>query len=106
MRVRRLKSRWASSRSCCTRLPLTATLYFAEIRFHTRDFGVAPWIELFLQDVDESVSGDQRTANARVMTRMWVDGDEHHDFSYDAVIAILENAKAVLLEGEQKLTPH
>ena len=50
--------------------------------------------------------GEQRTANARVMTRMCVDGDEHHDFSYDAVIAILEKAKAVLLKGEQKLTPH
>ena len=66
----------------------------------------AGWIELFLQDVDETASGEQRTANARVMTRMWVDGDEHHDFSYDAVLAILEKAKAILLEGEQERTPH
>ena len=66
----------------------------------------AGWIELFLQDVDETASGEQRTANARVMTRMWVDGDEHHDFSYDAVLATLEKAKAILLEGEQERTPH
>jgi len=75
-------------------------LYFAEIRFQSRD-GVAAWIELFLQDVDESAPGEQRTADAHVMTRMWVDGDEHHDFSYDSVIAILEKAKAILLEAEQ-----
>ena len=45
-------------------------IFFAEIRLETRDFGVAGWIELFLQGVDESASGEQRTANARVMARM------------------------------------
>ena len=75
--------------------------FFAEVGFDTSE-GSHVWAELFLANVDTSASGTGRVANARVVVHVYA-GGASIALSFEEVVAVLERAKRLLLDGEAKV---
>jgi hypothetical protein len=75
--------------------------YFAEVAFDVPG-GSCTWAEVVLENVDSSVTGTDRVANARVVVRAFC--EKHHvEIPYEDAISVLERAKRRLLDGEMNV---